>query len=54
MRLDHRPLRGLSWQIIPNALPRLIAGGGDGAARVLQAMMGMVKLDIAALEAAAR
>ena len=44
---------GLSWQIIPNALPRLIAGGGDRAARVLQAMSGMVKLDIAALETAA-
>ena len=45
---------GLSWQIIPTALPRLIAGGGDGAARVIQAMSGMVKLDIATLEAAAR
>ena len=42
-----------SWQVIPNALPRLMRGGGDGAAPVLQAMSGMVKLDIAALEAAA-
>ncbi len=43
---------GLSWQIIPRALPRLLKG--DGAERVLQAMMGMVKLDVAALEAAAQ
>ena len=42
---------GLSWQIIPRALPRLLKS--DGAGRVLQAMMGMIKLDIAALEAAA-
>ena len=42
---------GLSWQIIPRALPRLLKSGTPG--RVLQAMMGMVKLDIAALEAAA-
>ena len=42
---------GLSWQIIPRALPRLLKS--DRAAPVLQAMMGMVKLDIAALEAAA-
>lgn len=44
---------GLSWQIIPNALPRLIAAGGDAAQCVLQAMSGMVKPDIAALQAAA-
>jgi predicted 3-demethylubiquinone-9 3-methyltransferase (glyoxalase superfamily) len=42
---------GLSWQIVPRALPRLLAT--DAAGPVLQAMMGMVKLDIAALEAAA-
>ena len=42
---------GLSWQIIPRALPRLLKS--DRAAPVLQAMMAMVKLDIAALEAAA-
>ncbi len=43
---------GLSWQIIPRALPRLLTA--DRSGRVMQAMMGMVKLDIAALEAAAR
>lgn len=43
---------GLSWQIIPRALPRLLQS--DQTGRVMQAMMGMVKLDIAALEAAAR
>lgn len=43
---------GLSWQIIPRALPRLLKS--DTTGRVMQAMMGMVKLDIAALEAAAK
>lgn len=43
---------GLSWQIIPRALPRLLQQ--DRSGRVLQAMMGMIKLDIAALEAAAQ
>ena len=42
---------GLSWQIIPRALPRLLKQ--DATGRVMQAMMAMVKLDIAALEAAA-
>ncbi len=41
---------GLSWQIIPRALPRLLKA--DSSGRVMQAMMGMVKLDIAALETA--
>lgn len=43
---------GLSWQIIPRALPRLLQS--DTSGRVMQAMMGMVKLDVAALEAAAK
>jgi len=42
---------GLSWQILPEALPRLLAN--DGSGRVMQAMMAMVKCDIAALVAAA-
>jgi len=42
---------GLSWQILPDALPRLLAG--DPSGRVMQAMMSMVKFDIAALEAVA-
>ena len=44
---------GVSWQIVPKALPRLI-GASDrvAATRAMQAMMGMRKIDIAALEAA--
>lgn len=43
---------GLSWQIIPRALPRLMQA--DKSGRVMQAMMSMVKPDIAGLEAAAK
>ena len=41
---------GLSWQIVPSELPSLI-GGPDraGAARAMQAMFGMRKLDVQAL-----
>ena len=44
---------GVSWQITPAVLPSLI-GGEDpaGAQRALNALLGMAKLDIAALEAA--
>lgn len=44
---------GLSWQIVPDALPRLL-GGSDraGAGRAMQAMMGMKKIVVADLEAA--
>lgn len=46
---------GLSWQIVPAALPKLI-GGPDkaGAKRAMEAMLQMSKLDVAALEAAYR
>jgi predicted 3-demethylubiquinone-9 3-methyltransferase (glyoxalase superfamily) len=45
---------GLSWQIVPAALSKLLAGTDRGwAKRVLDALMGMTKLDIRALEAAA-
>lgn len=42
---------GLSWQIVPKALPELI-GGPDpaGAQRAMQAMLGMKKIDIQALK----
>ena len=45
---------GLSWQVVPDVLPRLL-GDPDRAkaGRVMAAMMGMAKLDIAALQAAA-
>jgi predicted 3-demethylubiquinone-9 3-methyltransferase (glyoxalase superfamily) len=46
---------GLSWQIVPKAMGRLI-GGDDpaGSKRAFEAMMDMVKLDIAELERAYR
>jgi predicted 3-demethylubiquinone-9 3-methyltransferase (glyoxalase superfamily) len=44
---------GVSWQIVPTALPKYL-GGSDaaGARRAMQAMMGMVKLDIEGLRRA--
>jgi predicted 3-demethylubiquinone-9 3-methyltransferase (glyoxalase superfamily) len=44
---------GVSWQIVPTDLPKYI-GGPDkaGAGRAMQAMLGMVKLDIAGLKKA--
>jgi predicted 3-demethylubiquinone-9 3-methyltransferase (glyoxalase superfamily) len=45
---------GLSWQVVPAILPKLLAGADRGrAGRVMNALMGMTKLDIRALEAAA-
>jgi predicted 3-demethylubiquinone-9 3-methyltransferase (glyoxalase superfamily) len=46
---------GLSWQIIPRALGECL-GGSDraGAARAMEAMLGMGKLDVKALKAAYR
>ncbi len=42
---------GLSWQIVPTALPKLMTSGdAEKRKRVMQAMMQMKKLDIAALE----
>lgn len=46
---------GVSWQIIPDALPRMLgADDRDAAGRAMQAMLQMKKIDIAALEAAFR
>ena len=44
---------GVSWQIVPAALPKYL-GGTDkaGAQRAMQAMLGMGKLDIEALKRA--
>ncbi len=45
---------GLSWQIVPAILPKLLADADRGRAqRVIEALMGMTKLDIRTLEAAA-
>jgi predicted 3-demethylubiquinone-9 3-methyltransferase (glyoxalase superfamily) len=44
---------GVSWQIVPTALGDMIADSDrKRAARTMQAMLGMVKLDIAALKKA--
>jgi predicted 3-demethylubiquinone-9 3-methyltransferase (glyoxalase superfamily) len=43
---------GLSWQIVPKRLPALLADPAKGK-RVMEALLKMVKIDIAALEAAA-
>jgi len=44
---------GVSWQIVPTALGRLMGDPDrERAGRVTQAMLGMVKLDVAALQAA--
>ncbi|HRD75708.1 MAG TPA: VOC family protein [Hyphomicrobiaceae bacterium] len=46
---------GVSWQIIPKRWFELIANAdAEQGRRLMQAMMGMVKLDIATLEAVAK
>jgi predicted 3-demethylubiquinone-9 3-methyltransferase (glyoxalase superfamily) len=45
---------GISWQITPRVLTEALALGGDAAQRVFDAMMGMGKIDVAAIEAARR
>ena len=44
---------GVCWQIVPSALPKYL-GGADraGAQRAMQAMLGMIKLDIEGLRRA--
>jgi predicted 3-demethylubiquinone-9 3-methyltransferase (glyoxalase superfamily) len=45
---------GVSWQIVPKALPRLLADPDPARAkRAMEAMMKMIKIDIAAVEKAA-
>jgi predicted 3-demethylubiquinone-9 3-methyltransferase (glyoxalase superfamily) len=45
---------GLSWQVVPRAMDELLADPDpDRASRAMNAMLGMRKLDIAALRAAA-
>jgi predicted 3-demethylubiquinone-9 3-methyltransferase (glyoxalase superfamily) len=44
---------GLSWQVVPSVLGKLLSDPDpEAAGRVMQAMLGMGKLDIAALQAA--
>ncbi|MBN9068569.1 MAG: VOC family protein, partial [Rhizobiales bacterium] len=44
---------GLSWQIVPSIMLKFLADPDrEKAARVMKTMMDMVKLDIAALQAA--
>ncbi len=46
---------GVSWQIIPAALGRYLADPDrEKSQRVLQAMLGMAKIDVSTLDAAAR
>jgi predicted 3-demethylubiquinone-9 3-methyltransferase (glyoxalase superfamily) len=45
---------GISWQITPRVLTGALVAGGDEAKRAFDAMMGMKKIDIAAIEAARR
>lgn len=45
---------GIPWQVVPTALPELLQHSDPATAgRVMQAMMGMKKIDIAGLRAAA-
>ncbi|MGH2907115.1 MAG: VOC family protein [Solirubrobacterales bacterium] len=44
---------GVTWQIIPEMLPDVLAGSDpEGCQRATEAMLGMVKLDIAELQTA--
>jgi predicted 3-demethylubiquinone-9 3-methyltransferase (glyoxalase superfamily) len=43
---------GVSWQITPRVLTEALVVGGDEARRAFAAMMGMRKIDVAAIKAA--
>jgi predicted 3-demethylubiquinone-9 3-methyltransferase (glyoxalase superfamily) len=44
---------GVSWQIVPTALPKYLGGSDkEGARRAMQAMMQMIKLDVEGLRKA--
>ena len=43
---------GVPWQIVPTCLTELMSGDQESINRCMQALWGMVKLDIAALKTA--
>jgi predicted 3-demethylubiquinone-9 3-methyltransferase (glyoxalase superfamily) len=43
---------GVSWQIVPRALPKLLGGDAERTDRVMRAVMSMKKLDIAQMQQA--
>jgi predicted 3-demethylubiquinone-9 3-methyltransferase (glyoxalase superfamily) len=45
---------GISWQISPKILTDAVQAGGEAGKRAFEAMMGMKKIDVAAIEAAVR
>ena len=45
---------GISWQITPRTLIEALAAGGAEAKRAFEAMMTMMKIDVAAIDAARR
>src|SRR5688572_6594975 len=45
---------GISWQITPRTLMEAMTAGGAEAKRAFEAMMGMKKIDVAAIKAARR
>ena len=45
---------GLNWQITPRVLTEAMAQGGDVAKRAFEAMMPMIKIDVAKIEAAVK
>jgi len=50
-----RDLWGVPWQIVPEVMIRLLADPDPGVAgRAFEAMQEMIKLDVVALERAAR
>jgi len=43
---------GVSWQVTPRVLTEALAAGGAEAKRAFDAVMGMKKIDVAAIMAA--
>jgi predicted 3-demethylubiquinone-9 3-methyltransferase (glyoxalase superfamily) len=43
---------GLSWQVVPEEMNKLMTGDSPGAKAAMKAMLGMKKLDLAALQKA--